>query len=393
MPIQTRATVNVIDYDFNGMGNAYEWIWEYYNDPNKKEALHEGLISLKNELNRFFKDSVCDEIIYTNNVDKMFFGMCVMPSIKSEDVYKYVQGDEELRIDHYSLELDSKLFNAGITSEEFVAILLHEIGHIVNDASSVNRFKKNMANYMCTNGPLRVTSNINYREILTFGIKDSLRKMDSIFDKRDDEILADEFVISYGYGQYLDSALRKIVKYTGNIPKVDGNKFLVMAWTMRLYNDILNRRIPALYQIRKMVDIVPSYFEKSELKNLEIRLRRIDDDSILGNYIQEGGFIAGLKRKGIKSYEEDFYELTMLTKNVQTEDDALVIMHRINSRISIIEDYIDSEEPNKNDDKRWNLLLDKYRKLRDILSSKTLMKDDYSRINVVYPTIRDQTTV
>lgn len=393
MPVQTMVDKISNSFDFNGISDAFYNIHEYYEYPEKKQCLHEGLISLKNELNRFFKDSICDEVIYTANTDKMFFGMCVMPNIKSENVYTYIEGDQSIRIDHYSLEIDSKLFDAGIECDEFIAILLHEIGHIVSDASPVNRFRKNMMQYMCANGPLRMTKNVNYREILVFGIKDSIRKMDSIFNKRDDEIEADEFVVAYGYGEALDSALRKIVKYTGNIPKMDDDKFLVMAWTMRLYNDILNRRIPALYQIRKMIEIVPSYFEKSELKNLDIRLRRIDDDSILGNYIQEGGFLTNLRRKGIKSYEEDFYELSMQAKNVQTEDDALMIMHRINSRIGVIEDYIETEELNKQEDKRWNLLLEKYRKLRDILSNKALVKDNYSRIVVNYPVIRDQTTV
>ena len=393
MPVQTMVDKISNSFNFSGIHDAYYHIRDYYEHPEKKQSLHEGLISLKNELNRFFKDSICDEVIYTSNTDKMFFGMCVMPNISSEHVYDYIEGDQAIRINHYSLELDSKLFVAGIEGDEFIAILLHEIGHIVSDASPINRFRKNMMTYMCDNGPLRMTKNVNYREILVFGIKDSIRKMDSIFNKRDDEIEADEFVVAYGYGEALDSALRKIVKYTGNIPKMDGDKFLVMAWTMRLYNDILNRRIPALYQIRKMIEIVPSYFEKSELKNLDIRLRRIDDDSILGNYVQEGGILTNLRRKGIKSYEEDFYELSMQAKNVQTEDDALMIMHRINSRIGVIEDYIESEELNKQEDKRWNLLLEKYRKLREILSNKALVKDNYSRIVVNYPVIRDQTTV
>lgn len=390
MPVQTSVHKLVNEFNFSDIHDAISLIHEYWVDPTKRESLHNGLITLKNELNRFFKDSNCLEVIYTDNTDKMFFGMCVFPFVDNSNIYDYIQGDKEIRISGYFLELDSKLFAIDFEVEEIVAILLHEIGHIVNDATPINRFKKNMMKYMCSNGPIRTTGNINYREILAFGIKDSIRKMDSIFCKNDEEIIADEFVVSYGYGNALQSALEKIIKYTGKIPKDIGDKFLVMSWTLRLYNDILQRRIPALYQLRKMVEIVPSYYERKELKNLEVRLRRIDDDAILGNYVQEASVLTSLRRKGIRGYEDDFYELTLQARAVQKEDDALILMHKINSRISIIEDFMENDEDQAPLMKRWDKLLQNYMKLRDMLANKALVKDDYSRIYVNYPTIRDQ---
>ena len=281
-----------------------------------------------------------------------------------------------------------------LTGEEFIAIVLHEIGHMVNDANPIEVFKKNMMNYVTQNGVIRSTSNVNYREILLFGIKDCIRKMDSIFEKKDDETLADEFVIAHGYGPQLESALTKIVDHTGSLNKGVTNNFLVMGWTLRLYQDIKNRRIPALYLLRKMKELTPSHLEREELYKLEVRLRRIDDDAIIGNYIQESGTIlSNLKRKGIRGYEDDYYELALQTKAVQREDDALIILHKINSRIRVLEDYIEDEEMNAKDQKRWDDLLNKYIKLRDTLSNKTLQADDYSRIIVNYPQIRDCTTM
>ena len=383
-------------YDFRGMVESFYLIREYVKYPSNRASLTEGVISLKNELNRFFHDSKCVECMFTENFDKPFFGMCIMPVLKSDDTYEYIQGDKKYRINEYYVEVDSKLFDEmlDLTGDEFVAIILHEIGHMVNDANPIEVFKKNMMNYVTQNGVIRSTSNVNYREILLFGIKDCIRKMDSIFEKKDDETLADEFVIAHGYGPALESALTKIVDHTGSLNKGVTNNFLVMGWTLRLYQDIKNRRIPALYLLRKMKELTPSHLEREELYKLEVRLRRIDDDAIIGNYIQESGTVlSNLRRKGIRGYEDDYYELALQTKAVQKEDDALIILHKINSRIRVLEDYIEDEEMNAKDERRWNDLLNKYIKLRDTLSNKTLQADDYSRIIVNYPQIRDCTTM
>lgn len=399
MPISDlidNDTTEMNRYDFRGMSETFYLIREYVKYPSNRASLTEGVISLKNELNRFFHDSKCVECMFTENYDKPFFGMCIMPVLKSDDTYEYIQGDKKYRINEYYVEVDSKLFDEilDLTGEEFIAIILHEIGHIVNDANPIEVFKKNMMNYVTQNGVIRSTSNVNYREILLFGIKDCIRKMDSIFEKKDDETLADEFVIAHGYGPQLESALTKIVDHTGSLNKGVTNNFLVMGWTLRLYQDIKNRRIPALYLLRKMKELTPSHLEREELYKLEVRLRRIDDDAIIGNYIQESGTIlSNLKRKGIRGYEDDYYELALQTKAVQKEDDALIILHKINSRIRVLEDYIEDEEMNAKDERRWNDLLNKYIKLRDTLSNKTLQADDYSRIVVNYPQIRDCTTM
>ena len=395
IPVQTRVNIMTNTFDFEPLEVAIENIIRY--DINRdKELLSLGLSDIQAELNKFFSDSKCMEVIYTENTDKMFFGMTVMPYIESKKIYDYVDGSDPMRIDKYYLELDSKLFGAwlNLTVREILACLLHEIGHIVNNSAGIHKLRMNIMNYSCSHGPLRTTENSNYKEILSFGIKDSLRKIDSIFDKKNDELVADEFVVSYGYGEDLENALDKIVKATGYSNKdLFNDKLMVMSWTLMLYNDIKTKRIPALYLIRKMIDIVPSYYEKKELQNLEVRLRRIDDDDMLGNYIQEGAITRRLGRSSVKQYESELYEMTMQVRNIQREDDALIIMRRVNSHISVLEEIIQDEqqrgqEANIHYIKQCDSLLTKYIKLREMLASKTVYKDDYNRIYVSYPTIQ-----
>ena len=44
------------------------------------------LNELKNELNKFFTGAKCREVLYTNNTDKLFFGMRVYPAIQGNTV-------------------------------------------------------------------------------------------------------------------------------------------------------------------------------------------------------------------------------------------------------------------------------------------------------------------
>ena len=381
-----------IDYNFQGMLDAISGIKECSVDPKQKSKMGKYLRDLKEELNKFFKDSTCEEIIYTDNTDKIMFGMSVIPVLKDNMTYDYLSGTEKIRIDRYYIELDSKLFSPvlNLTNKEILAVLLHEVGHLVNDATPVENLRGNFAKFLTTNHmTINATKNVNYLKILQYGIKDALRKMNSLFERKDDEILADEFVTTYGYGHELESALTKIVKHSHTMNRDVDDKFIVLAWILRLYVNVRLRRIPALRTINKAKSLTPSFIERKELDNLVMRLKRIDDDSLL----HEAGAIAAvtktLKRKGIRGYEEDMFEYAMQIRNIQHEDDALILMHRINSRMAIIDDYLSTEELSSTDVKRWSSLYEKYGKLRETLANKTLYKDDYNRIYVTYPEITD----
>ena len=51
---------------------------------------HMGVVrhipSLKTAINKFFNDGKCLDIIYTDNTDKLFFGMVVMPILDDNEV-------------------------------------------------------------------------------------------------------------------------------------------------------------------------------------------------------------------------------------------------------------------------------------------------------------------
>lgn len=379
--------ISYVKYDFNDFNRIMGSIRE-------KEPTGSVLVELKSELNSFFKDSVCADVLYTENTDKLFFGMCVMPVIDRDNVYEILQGTDMVRINKYYLELDSKLFlpTLDLTNRELTAILLHEVGHLVKDTVPMDELRKNLDVYLAKEDDnIKISDSIHYRELLVFGIKDTLRKITSLFEREEDEFIADEFVVACGFGNELESAFEKIVKNGFTINKNVTNKFITFAWTLRLYKDVKMRRIPALRSLRRGRELSSSRLEKREIDNAIGRLERIDDDALLETGFNIGGkfseTIRNMKVKGIRSLEEDLYEYSLRSKNTEFQDESLMLIRQINIRIAIIDDYIATEQLEERDKKRWFDLLDKYIKLREEISRKSTYKDRYSRLYIEYPTI------
>jgi hypothetical protein len=68
--------IRSINYDFNDLIDDCADIIAYPTNGN--------FLSLRRDLNKFFKDSNCTNILYTNN-DSLFFGMCVYPIVNKEN--------------------------------------------------------------------------------------------------------------------------------------------------------------------------------------------------------------------------------------------------------------------------------------------------------------------
>ena len=142
-----------------------------------------GLESLRKELNKFFKDSNCKEILFTRS-DSLFFGMCVYPIITKELCVEILQDEKPVRFDQYAIEIDSKILHPSldITPREMVAMILHEVGHIVNDPNPVNEVRKAIALQLTKSGDsLNIPKTAQYYTIISYGIKDTIRRLTSMF--------------------------------------------------------------------------------------------------------------------------------------------------------------------------------------------------------------------
>lgn len=338
------------------------------------------LNDLKKELNKFFTGTECVDIIFTKNTDKLFFGMCVMPVIKDEDVMKIITTDEKMQIKKYYLEIDSKLLNLSLTKEEFAAVLLHEIGHMIINDQPIEMVRNSIDTYLADNDEIiSIKDSAMYNKILNFGIKDTLRKFTSMLFKDNSEMIADAFVSSCGYGEDLISAQDKICNNAWGLSKnVRAPKIVILDWVFRLYKNVKFGRIPAIKTLEKSKLCTGSKLTKQEVDKVIKVLNKLDSDLIeestylLESVKKKKSFVERLKINGLRSIEDDYYEFKVRIKNAETEDEALYALRQINSRLTILDDYLMSEDLDQAEYDKWHSLLQKYKSLRDDIAAKKI---------------------
>ena len=330
--------------------------------------------------NKYNPDVVRD-VLYTENFDKMFFGVLVMPAMIADDVIKGVIGNEKVVINQVYVELDSKLFDEALDLSiyEIAALIVREVAHMVADSSPMEQIKKDIDLYLFSTGQTLKLSDIShYKEILSYGIRDAIRKSVSIFEINDKSKIVDSFDDELGIKEDIVSAMIKIDKNGYNWNSDIDNKLIFLSWVIRLYKDVIHKRIDAINDLGAAIKLTGSKIEKREMENIIARLSRIDDDSLL----QEGAldYISDffskirfdIKKNGMKKYEDDFFELQFEVNNMETQEEAMLLLHRINSRMAVIDDYLTSENLPAADRKRWEHLYHEYNKLRFNLSNNKL---------------------
>ena len=344
----------------------------------------------------FFRDVKCEGVLYTNNTDLDFFGVYVQPVLKEKDVYPLLISDYTTTIEKYYVELDSKLFNPllGLTNREILAIILHDIGSMINSSGPIDRAVKEIDLYLdTTNDVLRTTDNVNYVAILTFGLKDLLHKLTSIFTADlTSNVAIDDFIMSCGFINELNSAISKLKKFGYlNMFSEGGSPSAIIAWTIRIYNDIKGQRIRTIRLLRKAASYTPVRLVKREMNHMITALSRIDDSSILESVFDDvkmkyQSMTKKFTMSSIKDIEEDYYDYAVTLQNVNDEDDALLLLHRINSRMSVIDGILNDDNPQISDRERKAFadLYERYNKLRNDVVAKKVYKRNYRRIYVNY---------
>ena len=349
----------------------------------KKDPKQEFILDLQNALNKFF-DAKCLRVLYTNNTDKLFFGIYAMPKIDAEQVIKIITGGEKYVIDQYYLELDSKLFQEDInlSSKEIAALLMHEVYNLVSDAAPCESVCKAIDAHLTKNNDvLKISDSIHYMELLSYGFRDAVRKFITIFDKKevDNNPVMNDFFEWCGYEQNIKSAFNKIALNWYNYNKEINNKFIVLAWVLRVYKNVRDNRIPALMMIDRCKQLSPSKIEIKELGNIARRLNRIDDDALIESagttehilYEEvKSSILPNKKMKSVpEALEDDLVKIAMEQQNaLDNEPDATpMLMANINSKLAYIQDYVENNQLTKEEFKQLDRMYKELTVKRDQL--------------------------
>ena len=339
----------------------------------------EDLVAVKDALNSIFlKDATCDNFIYTVNTDKVPFGCITMPKMGADTINNLMVMGDPVRFTNYEIEIDSKMFDYGLTNEDVAAIMLYNIYHLVCDFTPARRVRE-MIDAWLTNRDTNIVikDSIQFQAILAFGLYDAINQFTSCL-YLPDEVVNDPFLDSLGFENF-EEALQKLYR---EIPGCENEvrrqpKLSMLDWCLRLYTDVDRERVPALHLLDKCKKITASVLYINRMNAVINALNRIDTSLYTESadmYITESKkrvFFAALKYAGLRDLENDLYEFVIRAKNAETEEDVMYALRQINSRLAILDDFI-IENPEDPELDRWIALKEQYMVIRDKLAKQKI---------------------
>ena len=346
----------------------------------------EDLIAVKDILNLIFRpDADCAGFVYTVNTDKLPFGCVVMPTLRGIDVNDYFVVGNDSRLSEYMVELDSKLFDYGLTNEEVAQVMLFNIYHMVKDFTPLRNVRMAIDDFLTKSATqLIIKDSVQYKEILKLGLVDALVNVSSCLSLPSD-VVSDPFLESLGLEDF-DKALDKLYK---EIPGCENEvsrapKLNMLEWSLRLYCDVEKERIPALHLLEKAKSLTASTLYITKFNNTINALNHIDTDMVVNEAVQtffneakrKGGLLASLKYNGLRDIENDLYEFQIRAKNAETESEVMYALKQINARLAILDNYIRENTDDPEID-RWVAVKLQYMDIRDTLAKKRLHKRNY----------------
>ena len=347
------------------------------------DHVEELRLGLNKILDTFGDNTKCIGMVYTQNLDKLFFGLYVMPSIPCDTVINIITGDSKYIIKQFYLELDSRLFglDLALTTPEIAALILHDTMAITGSSAPVEEVKRAIDRYLKDNHEiLKLSDSIHYKEILSFGFRDAIRKYTTIFEKSvydKEDNLVNDYMDWLKYNDILKSAFDKIDRMGFNYNREVDNKFLTLSWVLRNYKDLKHNRIPAIKTLDKCQSLTPSQIEKKELNNMLRRITRIDDNALLeATVLNEANNRNLYKRLSLvdapKKCKQKCDALAIHVNNVDQEPDTIPdLIHSVNNQMTMIDDYIMSKEDISDIElKQWNEMFKQMAKFRTKLENR-----------------------
>lgn len=353
--------------------------------------------AISNALNSFFPDIKCVGVKYTQNIDNEFFGLFIQSVHIDPKKVMDMDGDNYEFIKEYMVEIDSKLADA-LTPMELTAILINEIKNIVS-STAMDKFRNSISYYIGMNNmSINLDNMVHYEKAFALMYNETVNTMFSVLDiPTTDVVVGDDFISGCGLYEYFNSAIDKIksIKESVFVNELSG-KLLLMQWYLSVINEMhINKRYISTV-LREAFECTGSKLLRNNILNTITELEPMTDTTLhyyqsLTESAKKKSLFGQIKDSGLRSLEQDVYEYTMRIKNVEDENDALMLMRQINNRINILEDYINNEELDDRAFAKWNSILDKYYTLRETLTKKTIYKQkmyglfaDYNVLQKMY---------
>lgn len=343
---------------------------------------------IQTTLNMIFPKFTCRAVYYTENTDNEFFGDRIYPSYaNSYTIVRKIIGESDIEcFTNYQLDLDSKLFDGSCmiaTGAEIATLILNDINSL-SGVEAIENVADAFHNILVKNDMTYDKTAIDYcPELFMFVILESLRYCTSVFCKNSYNDLTGnpiEYKVSDDQTEkeLFELAVQKIKstnpEFNGENPSACSYMWIMLEWYIHIYDTIYCDR----YHVRlinRMISLSGSKLFKERLSQInEIITKRFWDERHEGAVCESKiGIFTKMKIDGLKSIEDDLYEYKMRIRNVETQDDALLLMRQINNRMAILDQYLmDNDDLPEKTEKHWRDVYEKYYKLREELSDKSV---------------------
>lgn len=331
---------------------------------------------LQGAINAIFGDASCLSAYLTNNVDRPMFGVRVNPVISQEDALKIIFSDDPVSFSTFNVELDLNLFK-NYDAMEVAAYLVEDIASLMNP-EIINSARALLDLTLVAEGKtISVQNSIAYTQILIFGIKDIIHKITSLLYKDITMIGANEYTKAFETGEILTEiagSLRNTVFENQDVTAAP--KLGILQWCLMIYDDLDDHFRDAEKCLLDAIELTGSIVEQHEARKTLAAIRKAVNEIISENAQAYQtfceSFFGRLKRNGLRSINDDLFEFKIRLKNCEDVDEAMYILHQINSRIAILEDYCDTEDISPAERQRWQQLIAEYIILRSEIAKKKL---------------------
>ena len=320
----------------------------------------------------------CFSVRYTYNTDKLPFACVVFPIIDGLDLIRFIAEGNNIEYDRYELEIDSKMFDYGLTDEQIARVIVFNTVAMMIEMENPKHLCEAIVSFFNnTNTCLLFNSAIRYAPILQLGILDACNRLTSCLS------LPDEF-----FDSHIDDELRDALKLLyREMADCDNEVFrsanlTMLIWALRIYTNINNidqEESQAIRVLRKARNITASQLYiakidraiKSLMEPTEEECVKESMINLLTESSNKKGLIASLKYNGLRNTEYDVYEFYSRALIDYTENDLMYAFKQINARLAIIDDYI-RENPNDPEIKRWIKVKNQYEDIRATLAKKKI---------------------
>lgn len=351
----------------------------YDNGTDLNDTNYNGRIATV--INKIFGEGSCYSVYLTNNIDRPLFGVRVNPIISQDEAIKTIFTDENISYKTFSLEIDLSLFKT-YDATEVAAYVVEDIASLMNP-EIINSVRALMDLAMVGEGKeYDVQNSIAYTQILIFGIKDIIHTITSLLYKDISMIGANKYSKAFETGEILAEiagSLRDTVFENQDVTAAP--KLGILRWCIMIYDDLDNHYRDAECTLKQAICLTGSVLEQNEAKKTLAAIEKAANEVVAENAdVYKSfceSFFGRLKRNGLRSIQDDLYEYRIRMKNCDNIDEAAYIIHQINSRIAILEDYIDTEDISPAERERWQRLIADYMMLRAELSKKKIGPKNY----------------